>query len=260
MAASSFGTFQEEPDKQGTGTGGQAAGPNGAASELDVPQETFDINDPAFTSEALDVNVDANAYEQPTPPPDRKWRAKLKLLKQTDDRKQEVDYVAAKWGQDKPQMVLVANVQAIISDPSGKYDGLSAFDRTVSTFLMRSGGTKVQTFLAALRKPDGTPYVTKDTPKMVARQWMDLLTKALAGEPEVGIESQWEWSCAACADEARKSSARRPRGVVGMHHFPPSPKVRGEYDPEMKCAVNPAHGYSRARVQIANVFPLAQLK
>lgn len=248
MAA--FGTPQY--DDATSVAAGSAADPNAP------PQETLDINDPAFTSEALDVNVDADAYAQPVPPPDRRWRAKLKLLKQQVNG-QDVDFVPAKWGEDNPQMVLVASVQAVISDPSGKYDGLSAYDGTVSTFMLRSGGHKVQTFLRGQKKPDGTLYVPPGT-KLNPRQWMDLLVKFLAGEPEVGIESQWEVTCKGCLDDAKKSGSRKPKALRGMHHFPPSHKVKGEYDPEVRCAVSPAHGFNRARVQIASVFPLSELK
>src|SRR5579859_7226573 len=123
----------------------------------------------------------------------------------------------------------------------------------------RDGSTKVATILGKLKRPDGTPWATAGT-KLTGKGWIDLFVKALAGEPEVGIETQWEWSCQECGKLAKDKGEKYPRSINGMHKFPPSRKVRGEFDPEMKCAVNPAHGYSRARVRIASVLSLAEIK
>src|SRR2546430_14406481 len=58
--------------------------PNGSAAPgqpvpSDAPQELIDENDPRLISETLDANLEADAYAQPIPPPDGKYRAKLKL-------------------------------------------------------------------------------------------------------------------------------------------------------------------------------------
>ena len=221
------------------------------------PQEVLDPNDPRLTSEALDVNATGDAYAQPAPPPDAKYRAKLKLAQPKDAKGQQVDYVPASWGKGaNAQLVFVTGVQASIIDTSGKYDGISVFDFNVATYKGRDGSTKVSTILAVLRRPDGEPWF-KPGDKLSARDWIQLLVKALAGEPEVGIETQWEWSCQGCGEAAKKAGTSYPRSIMGMHKFPPDPKVPRAFSPEMRCQVNPAHAYSRARVQIARVLPVS---
>ena len=219
------------------------------------PQEVLDPNDPRLTSEALDVNTAGDAYAQPAPPPDAKYRAKLKLAPPKDAKGQQADYVPACWGKDK-QLVFVTGVQASLIDTSGKYDGLTVYDFNVATYKGRDGSTKVSTILGVLKRPDGEPWF-KAGDKLSPRDWIQLLVKALAGEPEVGIETTWEWSCQACGEAAKKAGTPYPRSIMGMHKFPGDPKVRGAFSPEMKCQVNPAHAYSRARVQIARVLPVS---
>jgi len=230
----------------------------------EVPQDLIDPNDPRLTSEELNVNVGADAYAQPAPPPDARYRAKLKHLRPKDDKQQDVDYLAKKWGAKMPQLVFVTGLEASIIDPSGKYDGLKAFDFNVSTFLGRDNATKVGTILARLKRPDGKPYVDANS-RGNAKFWMDLFVKALAGEPEIGIETAWEWSCPDCGKAAKASGGDYPRALTGMHHFPAEPdqtkrKAGQLYSPEVKCGVNANHGYSRCRITIARFLSLEELK
>jgi hypothetical protein len=248
MASAGFGTPQYEDEKLDTGA---------SSTPDEAPQELLDPNDPALTSETLDVNTEGDAYAVPVPPPDRLWRARLKVMKPKDDKNQEFDYLPKvhKSG----QKYFATGMEATIVDPSGRFDGLKAYDQWVGTFMGRDGATKAATILGKLRKPDGTPWATSGT-KLSHKGWIELLVKALAGEPEAGIESQWEWSCSECGKAAKAAGTVYPRSVTGMHKFSPSRKVKGEYDPEMKCQMVPGHGYSRARVRIANVVALADLK
>jgi hypothetical protein len=228
------------------------------------PQELIDPNDPRLTSEELNVNPEADAYAQPAPPPDAQYRAKLKHMRPKNGQQQEVDYLPAQWGQKQPQLVFVTGLEASISDPSGKYDGLKAFDFNVSTFVGRENATKVSSILSKLKQPSGQPWTTKAT-RGNAKFWMDLLVKALAGEPEVGIETQWEWSCPDCGKEAKAKGTAYPRALVGMHHFPPEQdpakrKAGQLYSPEVKCGVNPNHGFSRCRITIAKFLSLEELR
>lgn len=242
-------------------------GPNGSAGGVqvpDAPQDLLDPNDPRLTSEELNANPDADAYAAPAPPPDQKWRVKLKLIRSKDGQGQEVDYLPKLWGAKNPQAVYVCGIQASIIDPSGKYDNLSAYDYNVSTFVGRDNATKVTTIVGKLRRPDGSPWVAKGQ-RMNPRAWMDTLVKALAGEPECGIESQWEWSCADCGKMAKASGNAYPRAIQGMHKFPEEKdkqkRAAGQaYSPEMKCQVNAAHGYSRARITIARFLSLDEVK
>ena len=233
-------------------------------SPSDAPQEVIDPNDPRLTSEELNVNADADAYAQPAPPPDGKYRAKLKLIRPKDGKGQEVDYLPASWGKKVPQLVFVTGIQASIIDPSGKYDGLSAYDYNVSTFIGRDNATKLSTILSRLKQPNGQPWVTPHQ-KMNAKAWADTFVKALAGEPEIGIETAWEWSCPDCGKDSKAKGTAYARPLVGMHHFPPeqdaSKRKAGQaYSPEVKCSMNAAHSYSRARITIAKFYSLEELK
>jgi hypothetical protein len=220
-------------------------------------QEVLDPNDPIFTSENIDVNPEVDAYAYPPPPPDGKYRAKIKLLQREDAQKQKVDWLPAKWGTNPPQFVLVTGVEASIIDPSGKYDGVRVFDRLVSTFVSKDHGTKVATILARLKRPDGSPWITVTQKPRTQGGWLALFKQALAGEPEIGIETQWEWSCAQCAKEAKAKGEKPARSIAGMQKFP---QHRGVYQAEMSCPVNKAHGESRAQVRIARFLSEGELK
>ena len=252
MASSEFGKVTYDDPQVA-----DAAGGNGGTG-VDAPADVLDENDPRLTSETLEVNLEGDAYAQPAPPPDKRWRAKLTLLQVKDAQNQLHDFVPKMTKDGKAYMA--TGITATISDPSGKYDGVKVFDQWVGTFHNRDGSTKVSTILSKLKRPSGEPWVTKDSARLTHRDWMKLFVEALAGEPEVGIETAWEYSCMTCGEEAEKKGERRPRSVVGMHRFPPSPKKRGEFDPEMKCAVNPAHGYGRARPRIAAVLYVSEVK
>lgn len=266
------------------------AGANGSAQSTapalpDAPQEVIDINDPMLTSEQL-VNAEGDAYAQPAPPPDGKYRAKLKLQGLKHDGS---DAAAKFWPQNHQgdvvpylvkthknragqidQVYLYTAIEARLIDPSGKYDDLPLFDSWVGTFQGRDGSTKVATILKLLRQPNGAPYIevkpgtepnaiVKAGQKLNQQAWMDLFVKALAGEPEIGLESQWEWSCEGCGQEAKATGRPYPKSITGMHKFPASKTVRGAFDPEMACQVNRAHAYSRARATIARFIGLGEL-
>ena len=236
---------------------------NAAPQVSDEPQNLLDPNDPRLVSEELHANPDADAYAQPAPPPDGKYRVKLKLVPK-EVNGQKVDYIPALWGKSPGQAVFVCQVEAQIIDASGKYDGLKAYDYNVSTFVGRDSATKVTTIVNKLRKPDGSSWITPHQ-RLSPKGWMDLLVQALAGEPEAGIETTWEYSCKACGEEAKAKNEKYPRSVVGMHHFPPEQdaskrKLGQMYSPEIKCAVKEAHGYGRARITIARFLSLDELK
>jgi hypothetical protein len=252
-------SYDEEQKAAGTAVGGVTG-----AAETQAPE--IDENDPRLTSETLDVNQEGDAYAFPPPPPDAKYRVKLKLVPtkvKVGSTTVEKDFKAAAWGEQKVPCY-VASIEAAIQDPSGKYDGIKLYDQNVSTFTGRDKSSKVTTILGKLRKPDGTPYFDPKTPlNKSPRGWMDMFVKALSGEPEVGIESNWEFSCIKCGEEAEKKHEKRPRGMMGMHKFPPAKPGAShgmKNEPEMQCAANPAHGYGRARPQIVRFLALSELK
>jgi hypothetical protein len=231
---------------------------NGHSDPSNAPQDILDPNDPRLTSEALDVNTDADAYAQPAPPPDARYRAKLTLEQVQDDKQQRHDYLPKLSKKPPIQAYFFTGIKATIIDPSGKYDGIPIYDRWVGTYLGRDGSTKVATILSRLKKPDGTAWIEKGK-RYNHKEWIELLVKALAGEPELGIETIWEWSCQACGEAADKQGQSRPRSIMGMTKFPYNAQTK-LYTPELKCQVNPAHGYSRARPSIARFLSLDELK
>lgn len=248
---STFGT-----PVQGAGTAVEDPNAVGVAVPSAEPQEIIDPNDPRLVSEPIEMNMEGDAYAAPAPPPDAKYHAKLKLAGPKNDKGEVVDYKVAMWGTPK-QPIYVTGIEASIIDPNGKYDGIKVFDFNVATFVGRDGSSKVSTVLAQLRKPDASPWVVKGS-RMNQKDWIDTLVRALAGEPEVNIETVWEWSCQGCGEEAKKKGEKYPKSVIGMQRFPLLTKDGrpNGHDPEMKCPVNVAHGYTRCRVNIARVLPL----
>jgi hypothetical protein len=214
-------------------------------------------------SEELNANPDADAYAQPAPPPDGKYRVKLKLARKKVGN-EEVDYTAALWGKSPGQAVFVTGIEAGIIDPNGKYEGRKEFNFKMSKLVGLDNGKQLTTVLRKCRNCGGTPWVVPHT-RLSPKGWMELLVKALAGEPEAGIESQWEYSCADCGKAAKAKGEAYPRSVTGMHKFPEerdkAKRSAGQlYSPEMKCPLVASHGYGRARITIARFLSLDELK
>lgn len=259
--SSTFGTPTQGAVTHDDSTNSTTQHVNGTAASHDAPQEILDPNDPALVSEAIDVNTEGDAYASPAPPPDGKYRAKLKLEGVKDEQGNVHPYLA-KTHANGPYFATAISAQ--IMDSSGKYDGVNVFDSWVGTFLNKDRSTKVSTILSKLKQPNGQPWIPRGV-KLNQRDWMELFVKALAGEPEVTIETAWTFSCTACGEEAKEKAKREggkakyPKEVEGMNKFPAetdaTKRKQGQlFQPEMKCQVNPAHGYSRARVKMVRVL------
>lgn len=252
MAPSTFG----QPTYEGADPAAAGAGAGASSSGSEALQEAaIDINDPAFSSEALDVNLEADAYVTPPPPPDRAWRVRLKLLQLKDATGQLVDCKAAVWG-NPPQKVLNTGCESHIIDPSGKFEGVIVRDMLVSTFMRRDKGTTLQSILRVLKTPDGGRYLTPGL-ALTPMGWVQLYLKAMATEPECGLETVWEWNCQACGEEADKRGDRRPATIKGMQKFWNA--QQRQFVAEMRCPANPAHGYSRARATVGRYMTLEEL-
>lgn len=256
-------TFGTPTPGGGTEESKRASGPvNGEAS---APM--IDENDPRLTSEAVNVDVGKDAYAVRPLPPDRKWRAKLKLEQLENANHEKKDYLPAQTDDGIPYFK--ASISASICDVDGKFEGFKLspqFGGTVGTLPRKDSSSQVATVLSKLRKPDGTPWATPQM-RLSHKGWIDLLIKALAGEPEVGIESQWEWNCSECGKEAKARSYADgyPVSIRGMQKFPAeqdrTKKAEGQlFSPEMKCQKNAAHGFSRAFPKIARFLSLDELK
>ena len=231
-----------------------------------APQDIIDENDPRLVSETMEVNVDADAYAQPAPPPDAKYRAKLKLegVKQ-DGTTERKDYTSRNFGKP-PQPAYTTSISCKILDSTGRYDGLilyPAFGGGANTSARKDGSSQVATILARLKKPDGTPWVTSAT-RMNQKEWMELFIKVLATEPEIGVQTAWEASCRQCGDDLKPQGKFAAR-TQGMNHFPmendaAKRKLGQTHSPEIKCAVNAGHGYARARAIVVSFHHLSELK
>jgi len=236
--SSSFGDVQYAEPEQATGSS-----PAGA----DAPVDSFDLNDPRLTSENIEINPEGDAFAAPPPLPDGKWRAKLKQQDVKDGKGGTTRY-APKTTKDG-KLYLYTALEASVIDHSGKQDGLRVTDYFVSTMVRRDGSTAASTILHRLGKPAPA--------RSTHRELMELLVKALAGEPELGIETAWEWSCETCGKEAKAAGVYAPRAIQGAHKMPRDAK--GNPNPEMLCPVNKAHGFSVARPRIVSYLALADL-
>jgi hypothetical protein len=214
----------------------------------------------------LDTDVTKDAYAQPSLPPDGKYRAKLKLegIKKDNGEKKDFDVFQTKGGRSPVTPYFATSVSASLIDPTGKFDGMTLYPQfggRVGTLLRRDKSTQVGTLLALLHKPDGTPWATANM-RLTQREWIELLVKALAGEPEIGIETQWEVTCQVCQDQAKEGEY--PVTIRGMQKFPPETdaaklKAGERFSPEMRCGVNAGHGYTRAYPKVARFISLKDL-
>lgn len=249
-------------------TTGTTQATNGVEQPSDAPQELIDPNDPRLTSESVEMNLAGDAFAQPAPPPDAKYRAKLKLEGVKNDKGEVSDYGVTQTKRGAIVPYYQTGVSATIIDPSGKYDGITVyppFGGMLGTLQGRDGSSKVSTVLARLKRPDGKPWAEPGR-KMTQRDWIDLFVKALKGEPEIGIETQWQWSCQSCGEIAKKTGGDYPKGLEGMHHFPQEQdaarrKAHGHnYSHEVQCPIKPGeHGYTRGRAVIARFLALEEL-
>lgn len=240
-------TFGTPTYEEATGSSTSHPG-NGSDSPLDQPV-AIDPNDPALTSESLDYNPEGDAYAAPPPLPDGQWRAKLKQLDVKDPQDQPVRYKAGKTKQGA--LYLMTAIEATIIDPDGKFDGYHVWDRFVSTMVRQDKSIPAATIAFKLGKPAPARANHKEL--------MEHLLKLLAGEPELGIETAWEWNCQKCGEEAKQKGEKYPKSIRGMRKFPLDAKT-GLYVPELKCEANPAHGYSTAQPRIVTYLRLADLK
>jgi hypothetical protein len=255
------------------------AGGTGAATATqqeqlpsDAPQDMIDENDPRLVSESIEMNTDADAYAQPAPPPDAKYRAKLKLEGVDDGKGGKKDYGVKSTNKEPKILYYETRISCSILDPGGRYDGITVypeFGGSVGTLVNREGASKISTILARIKRPDGEPWAKKGL-RYTQKEWIDLFIKSLMGEPEIGIETQWQVSCQACGEEAtaRKKAGhefRYPTTLKGMHRFPrekdPSKNKLGQlFDPEVVCQVSAGHGFSRAQARVVGFLSLDELK
>lgn len=252
---------------------GHQAQPNGATHQAvpsSEPQEIVDENDPRLVSEPLDVNLDADAFAVPAPPPDGKYRAKLKLEGVKQEGTTEKKAFAASQTKKAPIVpFFTTNISCSIIDGTGRYDNITVYPQFgggVNTNPRKDKSTQISTILARLTRPDGQPWVRPGM-KLNPLEWITTFVKALATEPEVGIETAWEVSCQKCGEEEKAKGYPHgyPGRTLGMHNFPqeqdPAKRKLGlHHSPELRCTMNPSHGSSRARAVVVRFLHLKELQ
>lgn len=225
---------------------GSSSGNSSAASLSDV--SVIDLNDPNLLSAELDINSDIDPYAAPPPVPDARYRVKLKQIDVKGPDGQPARYTV-KLGKDgKPPYAYTA-LEMTIQDPAGKYDGLKVYDRFVSTMVARNGGIPLVHILKCL----SVTVAAKST----AKQILDAFFKAVAGEPELEVETVWEGGLDE-ADRERFDQARvkQPR-VLGQHRFPQK-QVNGKLEsvPDLKVATALGEVNVHAQVRVNGYYPL----
>lgn len=250
MATAGFGdpTYEEEVKTGAT----PAASANGQPQDADY----IDPNDPLLTSESLTEDTTADAYKIPPPAPDGFWRAKLKLVPIKDAKGAMVP--VRTWRHENMndgRPMFVVDVEAALIDLSGKYDGTRITEHFVKSGVDKRKNVSQMTTITV--KAGGAPAAAPSNEKTR----YDALAKALAGEPEVVVETFWEASCMKCGEAADKKGEKRPGTFLrGMHRFPQVRDAKGamEADPITQCPVckNPC----RAQIRIGGFHKLSDQK
>lgn len=228
-----------------------AAASRDAAGSTQAAAPSVDPDDPRLNSEVLSDDTARDAYEIPPPAPDGLWRARLKLVPIKDDKQQDVPYrvwLHANVQSGRP--MFVANVEAVLIDIGGRFDGIRVQDAFVKSLIdSRSGTSQMSTIV---QKAGGElPKSSTD------RARVELLVKTLAGEPEVIIATQWETSCRNCRERAEAKHEKAPKPFLyDMARFPqPRP---GIFDPTVKCPT--CSSLCRAQVRIARYYSVKEIK
>jgi hypothetical protein len=249
-----------------------AALDNQPGQVAEEPYITPDLDDPRLLSETLTAK-EGDAFAEPPPPPDRIYRVQLKLRGVgKDDWKGDLAKYAgggerAPWvpetAKDKNgvEVGLFAKtiVDVQIHDPKyPEYEGLflQVPFKWMDTRPSRNNGpSKIMTLLNLSKQPSGAPWLVIGQ-NYGPKAMIEVFMKFLAGEPELRCQSMWSWSCQACGEAAKKSGGRYPNSIDGMNKFNQIAGKPGVYNHELRCSVNPAHGFSKARAMASQYFAL----
>lgn len=227
----------------------QQAATDAASAAPTTTEPEIDINDPRLVSENIEIDPQGDAYAMPPVLTDGKWRAKL-VAREVGKPPNQRKFAPKADNRDANKLYLYTALEADVIDHSGKFDGIKVPDYFVSTQVRRDGTSQAATILARLGKP-AERTTTHGT-------LMTALLGALAGEPELTIETEWEANCQKCEEAAAAKGERKPRSIRGMHNFPQQKDAKGKFEfvPRMKCTVNPQHGEMFARPRIVHYLAL----
>lgn len=235
---------------------------------------TIDLDDPLFTAETLTAR-EGDAFAEPPPPPDRRYRVQLKLRGVTALDYKGADFQKYSGGGDvapwvaEPQIdkqtkqavgiTIKTIIDVRIHDPKyPEFEGIFLqfpFKWCDSRPGRNNGPSRMMTILNLLRQPSGEPWLIIGQ-NYGPRAMAEIFVKAMAGEPELICLSEWTWNCQLCGEAAKKAGGRYPNPIEGMNKFNMIPGKAGVYNHELRCAAVPAHGFSKARAQASQFFAL----
>lgn len=217
-------------------------------SLADVNASEVDLNDPALLSGEIDTNPDVDAYAAPPPIPDGIYRVKIKQIDVKNAKGEPARY-AVKRAKNGSVYAYTA-LEATIQDPGGKFDGLHVYDRFLSTMTQRNGGVPLVRVLTVLGH--------KVPAKTSAQALLDMFFKAVAGEPELEIETVWEGNLDQDQrDRFETANVKQPR-VLGQHRFPQA--ADGSHVPDITVDTTLGKVNLHAQTRINGYFPIGHKK
>lgn len=197
-AVDDFATTQEDSSSSATG------------SAVFTPIAEDDVR---LTSEPLEASAsELDPYAAPPPPPDAKYRVKLKQIDVTYNG-QKVKYAPKT---DGSSAWFATALELTIQDPSGQYDGIRVYDYQVSTKPRKNGNSTIMWILQCLKVKLPTKFASH-------KELMDFFQKNMATEPDLVAELTWEGQLSQDDSKYYKDvtgEAFSP-SILGMTKFPP---------------------------------------
>lgn len=239
MSSTSFGDVTySQPEETSTTA---PAGPNGQAQEV-----VIDPNDPLLTSEPLEMNLDANAYDVPPPAPDGFWRARLKQVDINDKAGKPQKHITGAF-QNPYRPFFCVNIETHLIDQTGKNDDVTITDYWVKTTVdKRQKISQLASIGVAIGLRD--QLATANSQKDV----LDIVERGLAGEPNCVVQTQWQWACRGCDDRAGKQGKSKP-GVFLREQLSAPADGKGGKNPTVRCGTCGAQ--CRAQARVVNYLP-----
>lgn len=208
------------------------------ALDQDATATDIDLNDPALLmQDATGGDPTLSAYAAPPPPPTGFYRVKLKRLDVKDKKTSQLVAFNLYPEKNKGVIVLLPNGNpkmyfAMAVEHKilgGQFDNVTVYDRFLKSQVDRHGRCPVLNLLHGLKVQIPKTYNMKTL--------IDLVTKALASEPEVDAELDWSASLSQ-DDQERIEKAqminkdiKKPFDIQGMHRFP---QVDGKFLPHIE--------------------------
>jgi hypothetical protein len=166
-----------------------------------MPEDTrIDINDLSLEAETLELDPTADAFQLPAPPPDGRYRVRLKLGERGFERP---------FSEKKKKRYITAHIEARIVAPGLRWDNVPLFDQATTLIMDSSGTCRMAGLLAALGEVVSA--------RMEDTEMGRALNKHLAGEHTCDAVTQWEAYCKDCAKTVLRNERNFPSDGKGGH-------------------------------------------